>query len=174
MFIFVHHVQNIHLFENTESKILQLQFHWSHAPDLRFFLFFFYLACQMLIYVHNSPSLIYPESTCYSYVEMECCSCMQLPCSSTWGQWNIIHSHFKGLIFHPVSLSPYIKYKHNQSCAVPPSLWLAWPHWPAAHRCVCGFGSSSLNLIEPPWNAFHKCKHFSNLGQNINKWCWEL
>lgn len=108
---------------------------WSHSlPNTNFFTQF------------TLPPLAW--FTQNSLVSARVLTCMQPPCSSTWGQWSISHSHYKSLISHPVSLSSYIKYKHNQSRAVPSSSRTAQPH-SHTDRCVCGFGSGSINPIEP-------------------------
>lgn len=70
---------------------------WSHSlPNTNFFTQF------------TLPPLAW--FTQNSLVSARVLTCMQPPCSSTWGQWSISHSHYKSLIFHPVSLSSYIKY----------------------------------------------------------------
>lgn len=166
MCIFVH----IHLFEITTFFFFHFQnaatpaslitcssccVLWSNSlPNTNFFTQF------------TLPPL--PDLPSIHLFQPECSLACSIPAAPPEGSGASVI--YKSLIFHPVSLSSYIKYKHNQSRAVPSSLWTAQPHWQV---CLWLW----LRLNQPnraSWNAFHKRKHFCNLGQNINKWCWEL
>lgn len=102
--------------------------------------------------------------------------CVQHPGKSTWGQWSIGHSYYRGLIFFSSRIISFadIIWAQSKPCRTFSIMSSRACSWPAAHRCVCDFGSGPPSPNRALWNAFHKRKHFCNLGRGFNKWRWEL